>query len=111
MCRQLARCDNISDGKLLKTNDDWKFIILFSVFFFEGIYCKLWDELVQQAKGNSISAAVVFLPQYTSAFGAHGSDKCYCVEMVSHSTHFVYADVSRGNVSCFFPLRVSSTGR
>jgi hypothetical protein len=74
-------------------------------FLFVGIYCKLWDELVQQAKDNSISAAVVFLPQYTSAFGGHGSDKCYCVEMVGYSTHFVYADASRGNVSCFFPLR------
>jgi hypothetical protein len=39
------------------------------------------DKLVAQAKSNSISAAVVFLPERTPAYGKHGSDKCYCVEM------------------------------
>jgi hypothetical protein len=46
-----------------------------------GIYAKLWDKLVAQAKSSELSAAVVFLPEKTPHFGKHGSDKCYCVEV------------------------------
>ena len=46
-----------------------------------GIYAREWDVLVAQAKKAELSAAVVFLPEGTSDYGAHGSDKCYCVEV------------------------------
>jgi hypothetical protein len=46
-----------------------------------GIYAKQWDALVAKSKADSISAAVVFLPEMTLDFGRHGSDKCYCVDM------------------------------
>jgi hypothetical protein len=37
--------------------------------------------MVNMAKEDSMSAAVVFLPERTTHFGRHGSDKCYCCEM------------------------------
>jgi hypothetical protein len=40
-----------------------------------GVYAKSWDALVAGAKAENVSAAVVFLPQHTASFGAHGSDK------------------------------------
>jgi hypothetical protein len=40
-----------------------------------------WDHMVNMAKEDSMSAAVVFLPERTTHFGRHGSDKCYCCEM------------------------------
>jgi hypothetical protein len=46
-----------------------------------GIYAKLWDKLVAQGRASELSAAVVFLPEYTPDYGMHGSDKCYCVEV------------------------------
>jgi hypothetical protein len=45
-----------------------------------GIYAHAWDALVAEAKANSVSAAVVFLPEETPDFGAHG-DVCYCAHM------------------------------
>eukprot|EP00935_MAST-01C_sp_MAST-1C-sp1_P001244 g1244.t1 len=46
-----------------------------------GIYAKEWDQLVAQARKGEVSAAVVFLPENTSDYGAHGSDRCFCQEM------------------------------
>ena len=39
------------------------------------------DKLVALGKASRLSAAVVFLPQYTLHFGKHGSDQCYCTAM------------------------------
>jgi hypothetical protein len=41
------------------------------------------DNLVAQGKESKVSAAVVFLPQDTLHYGKCGSDKCYCVEVIS----------------------------
>jgi hypothetical protein len=46
-----------------------------------GVYARLWDSLVALSRADELSAAVVFLPDRTEHFGAHGSDKCYCEEM------------------------------
>jgi hypothetical protein len=46
-----------------------------------GVYAKSWDVLVNMAKKDSFSAAVVFLPENTIHFGKHGRDKCYCKEV------------------------------
>ena len=36
------------------------------------------DRLVAEGKQGKLSAAVVFLPEYTPHYGQHGSDRCYC---------------------------------
>jgi hypothetical protein len=36
---------------------------------------------LSSARVLPLSSSVVFLPEHTTAFGQHGSDKCYCVEM------------------------------
>jgi hypothetical protein len=46
-----------------------------------GIYCRSWDCMVSLSKADSLSAAVVFLPAHTSAYGEHSGDKCYCDEL------------------------------
>jgi hypothetical protein len=51
-----------------------------------GIYAKLWDLLVAGGKAETLSAAVVFLPEHTTSFGAHG-EECHCRSM--------YGEVSR----------------
>ena len=39
------------------------------------------DKIVALTKKSELSAAVVFLPQFTADYGKHGSDKCYCTKM------------------------------
>jgi ankyrin repeat protein len=46
-----------------------------------GVYAKSWDVLVLKAQAHSMSAAVVFMPENTLNYGAHGSDRCYCHDM------------------------------
>ena len=46
-----------------------------------GIYAMEWDAMVQRAKDDGVSAAVVFLPEGTAMYGQHGSDACYCKAM------------------------------
>ena len=39
------------------------------------------DTLVAKGKASQLSAAVVFMPEHTLAYGQHGDDKCFCFEM------------------------------
>eukprot|EP00935_MAST-01C_sp_MAST-1C-sp1_P002305 g2305.t1 len=49
-----------------------------------GRYAKLWDTVVAKGKASQLSAAVVFLPEHTVNFGKHGTDRCYCEEILPH---------------------------
>jgi ankyrin repeat protein len=49
-----------------------------------GRYAQLWDQLVEKGKSSELSAAVVFLPEHTEAYGQHAGgggdhhDGCWC---------------------------------